>query len=84
ALTDLAEDADKPESAELADAEPEPYRSRITVRCDRCGTEATADYAVDTVARARMRRLGWYCGPAGDFCPPHAADLHTVCLTCET
>lgn len=56
-----------------------PYPSQITIFCDRCGIENTADYLVPAdatkderfeIAREHMRsNLGWTCDEAGDRCP---------------
>lgn len=55
-----------------------PYPSQITVFCDNCGVEHTADYLVPAdatkagrlgIARAHLRTLGWICNLIGDYCP---------------
>lgn len=66
-----------PRLADLND-DSAPYPSQITVFCDECGDEVTADYLVpaDTtsadrleIARSHMRaKLGWVCDENGDFC----------------
>ncbi|NUK07492.1 hypothetical protein HRW18_05575 [Streptomyces lunaelactis] len=56
----------------------EPYPAAIGVYCDGCGTDVVNDYIVSDaldrearfeIARAHLRREGWSCTEAGDFCP---------------
>ncbi|MFJ7417946.1 hypothetical protein ACIQXD_04955 [Streptomyces uncialis] len=65
-------------SAILRDPDSALYPTQITVFCDECGTEITADYMVSTdqtsgerleAARAHLRTQGWECDRAGDYCP---------------
>lgn len=47
----------------------------ILLGCDHldCAAESEAEpYLTDT--RRRARKDGWHSGPAGDFCPEHAAE----------
>lgn len=56
-----------------------PYPTQITIFCDNCGVENTADYLVTAdstsaerldIARDHMRtQLGWTCDENGDHCP---------------
>lgn len=56
-----------------------PYPAQVTIFCDGCGTEHTADYlvAADSTqderfdsARTHLRtNEGWACDEAGDLCP---------------
>lgn len=55
-----------------------PYPSQITIFCDNCGDENTADYLVPVesdseeryeIARTHLRKHGWHCSGAGDYCP---------------
>lgn len=70
--------ANAPRLADLND-DGTPYPCQITVFCDECGGEITADYLVPAdstsadrleVARDHMRtHLGWTCDSNGDYCP---------------
>ncbi|OKH91466.1 hypothetical protein [Streptomyces uncialis] len=69
-------------SAILRDPSSPLYPTQITVYCDECGTEFTADYMVTTdqtsserleAARAHMRTQGWQCDRTGDHCPQDKA-----------
>lgn len=66
-----------PRLADLND-DSTPYPSQITIFCDNCGVEHTADYLVPAgatkagrlgIARAHLRTLGWICNLIGDYCP---------------
>jgi len=69
--------ANMPRLADLND-DTAPYPCQITVFCDECGDEVTADYLVPAgstsadrleIARKHLRRHGWSCSGAGDYCP---------------
>jgi hypothetical protein len=69
--------ANAPRLADLND-DTAPYPSQITVFCDECGDEITADYLVPAdststdrleIARDHLRNHGWSCNKAGDYCP---------------
>ncbi|ACU71925.1 hypothetical protein Caci_3016 [Catenulispora acidiphila DSM 44928] len=66
-----------PRLADLDD-DSTPYPTQLCIFCDECGTENTADYLVAAestkseqfeVARTHLRTVGWFCTPAGDYCP---------------
>lgn len=65
-----------PRLADLND-DSTPYPSQITVFCDECGVEVTADYLVPAdstsadrlkIARDHLRKHGWSCNENGDYC----------------
>lgn len=69
--------ANAPRLADLDD-DTAPYPCEITVFCDECGVEVTADYLVPAestsadrlkIARAHLRGQGWKCDLGGDWCP---------------
>jgi len=69
--------ANMPRLADLND-DTTPYPCQITVFCDECGDEVTADYLVPAdsasagrleIAREHLRSIGWSCNEAGDYCP---------------
>lgn len=79
-MTDLT-----PRLADLND-DTAPYPAQVTIFCDDCGTEHTADYLVAAgshreqrfeIARTHLRTVGWSCDEDGDLCPacaPNAQD----------
>jgi len=55
-----------------------PYPAQLTITCDFCPGEHTADYLVPAeststerfeIAREHLRTIGWSCDENGDFCP---------------
>jgi len=88
--TDLPHEPLPPEiiSAILRDPDSPYYPSQITVFCDTCGIQETADYLVsesmtrqerlDVARRHLARTKGWRTDETGDFCPPHTTRQHTA------
>lgn len=66
-----------PRLADLDD-DSTPYPAQLTITCDFCPGEHTADYLVPAeststerfeIARKHLRTIGWSCDESGDFCP---------------
>lgn len=66
-----------PRLADLDD-DSTPYPAQLTITCDDCPGEHTADYLVPAkstsaewfeIAREHLRTIGWTCDENGDFCP---------------
>lgn len=66
-----------PRLADLDD-DTSPYPKQLTITCDGCPVEDTADYLVPAdstkaerfeIARDHLRTVGWSCTDAGDWCP---------------